>query len=245
MNRSITTWIATAGVLAVAPLATAAFEGAALIITASNAQGTGQIVIPIEHGFVGNGGETFSYTLPSAMAITSQSGAHIATLVNFNEMLIADPVVSIGFSVLAGAADTDFTISTALLSFPAINNAIGSASGSVTVTDVDGNGASIAGIGGAPIFEWDYNGLVPTGTNFVTFVNGTAAGAFQSATDSANFGPVVIGGNVSDISGAVNFRLSANDRASGTGVFVVEIPTPGAIGLASLAGLTALRRRRR
>ncbi len=245
MNRSLGPWIAAAGVLATAPLATAAFEGAALIIHASNAQGSGQIVIPIEHGFVGNNGETFTYTLPSSMAITSESGAHIATLVNFNELLIADPVVSIGFSVQAGGADTNFSITTALLSFPAINNPIGNASGSVTVTDFDGNGATIAGISGAPIFEWDYNGFVPTGTNFANFVNGTAAGAFQSATDSANLGPVAVAGNVSDISGAVNFRLSANDLASGTGVFVIEIPTPGALGLASIAGLLAIPRRRR
>lgn len=244
MNRGHELWVA-AGSLAFAPLASAAFQGAALVIEATNAQGTGQIVIPIEHGVVGDNGETYSYSLPAALSITNGSGEHIATLVNFTELLVADPIVSLGFNVQAGGSATTFTISTALLSFPALLNPIGSASGSLTVTDTNGDGASLTGVSGAPIYEWDYNGFVPGGTTFASFINSVIAGPFQSNVGNANLGPVGIPGSVGDISGRVSFELSANDIASGTGTFVVEIPTPGTLGLASIAGLIALPRRRR
>lgn len=245
MNRRVGIGVAAAGVLSAAPLASAAFQGAALVIQASNAQGTGQVVIPIEHGLIGNQGETYSYSLPASMMITDQSGAHVATLVNFTEFLVADPQVHLSFAVQAGVSDTVFTISTALLSFPTINNPIGTASGSLTVTDTDGNGATVSGIDAVPIYQWDYNGFVPGGSDFAALLTSVSAGAFQSNSASANVGPAGIAGDVSDMSGRVHFTLTANDLASGTGSFVIEIPTPGSLGLASLAALVAVPRRRR
>lgn len=245
MNRRLGLWVAAAGSLAAAPLASASFIGAAFVIEATNAQGTGQVVVPIEFGVVGDNGESYTYSLPSALTITSQSGQEIATLLSFNEFMLADPQVSLGFSVQSGVSDTTFTISTALLSFPSLNSPIGTASGSLTVTDTNGDGATLSGIDGAPIYEWDYNGFVPGGTTFASFINSVVAGPNFSNVGNGSLGPSVIPGSVSDMSGRVSFNLSANDLASGTGVFVIQIPTPGAMGFATIAGLVLLPKRRR
>lgn len=154
-----------------------------------------------------------------------------------------DPVVSLAFAVSAGNVPTNFTITSAVLGFPAINNPSAVASASITVTDTDLNGASVVGLQpGANVYQARYNNPLVTYANLVT---GIAAGAGLSNSDSGSLPPAgmqVIPGLVDEIQAQYKFTLSANDLASGTSSFVV-VPEPASMGLLALSGLVLLRRR--
>jgi hypothetical protein len=239
----------------VAGLALAALSGHAAAdispvifhIEATNAAGTGSWFATVEQGQFGPGG-TYSWTLPSTVELRNQAGGLVASLTQGNLFLIEDPVVSIGFAVQAGAADTVFTITSALLSFPGINPAEGRVSGAVSATDTNGNGVNMLGMIGGSMLTSRYNGIAPAGSLFANILGTplTSATPFDSvaandASPAVGFSPIP--GTVTDISVQYSFSLSAGDIASGTGVFVV-LPGPGAAGILGLAGLMTLRRRR-
>jgi hypothetical protein len=156
----------------------------------------------------------------------------------------------LSFNVLAGSVDTTFTITSALVSFAAINPAEGRASASLTVTDLNGNGVTLtpgADQGGA--YTSRYNGLAPGGTLFHDFFSTplTTPIPGDSTTVAGDFPGggafVPIAGSVVSISSRFSFTLSANDLASGTSVFRV-VPAPASLSLLGLGGLLGARRRR-
>ena len=238
---------AAVGIVATAP-ASADISQVVLRIEASNANGTGAWNAMINTGEFGPDG-TYSWTLSSPVEIRSTSGALLATLTSGSTYIVEDPLVSLGFSVQAGGMDTTFQITSALLSFPGINPAEGRVSGGITGTDITGDGVSLTGVSGASMISAQHDGIVPTGTTFADLIAGplTTMDAFGSVSESeaspaSGFTP--IGGTVSDISLRYAFTLTAGDIASGTATFVV-LPAPGAAGVLALAGVAALRRRRR
>ena len=192
-------------------------------------------------------------TTPAAI-IDSQNGQVLAMVKWVRLEIQADPVVNLNFSVQAGGADTDFTISSALLSFAGINMAEGRATAGITLTDSDslGNGATITGLQpGGKIYTAHYNGFVPGGSTFANLVSGFSVGSFSSQTQSEALPPGVgtfipIAGTVSDMSSQFKFRLTAEDQASGTSTFIVReaVPAPGGAAVLALAGLSVVRRRR-
>jgi hypothetical protein len=199
-----------------------------------------------EDGWYDDNGNFF-WILENDVNIKGDNGEVLATLSAANISIFADPVININFHVQASNQNTIFQVTSGLLSFPDINNAIGAASAGVTVTDVNGNGATLAPDGDS-MYRAHYNGLVPAGTLFTTLLEEpVSAGAFNSASGAdeypggGNF--VAIGETVESMSARWTFSLSAFDIASGTSTYVI-IPTPAGAALLGFAGLAASRRRR-
>lgn len=213
-------------------------------ITATNDQGTGNVQVSSDQGSWN--GDTYTW-IGGGINITSLSGDVIATLTSARVMYQADPQVGIIFDVLAGATDTQFTISSGLLSFAGISGATGVASAGLTVTDAgqdDGALATGNGGSGGSAYQANYNGLAPAGTLFAEFIPSVAVstpGGSNSGSGSTG-GFIAIPGTVSSMSAQYSFLLSADDSASGTSNFVI-IPEPASLGLL-LAGALALIRRR-
>lgn len=164
----------------------------------------------------------------------------------------ADPhSLPLNFTAVAGDLDTEFFISVPNRVFAAVNDAEGRADANVTVTDLNGDGASSMGMfGDQDFYRWDYNGTVPNGTLFSTQVSGPLDAAPNGFNTGGSITPVgsgftPLGAPVSILSGRVHFTLSAFDRAEGTGLFQINaLPTPGAFTLAGTSILCILRRRR-
>ena len=148
-----------------------------------------------------------------------------------------DPVISLGFSVFAGAATTTFNISSALMTIPTdLYTAQGSAG--VTLTDTFGNGSTFAG-------------LFPGGFGYEAYCNGNVIADLvpgfsttTTVTQSGAFGPFNV--IASSMRAAFSFQLTPFDSASGTSTYRKDlVPTPGTVTLMGIAGVTAMRRRHR
>jgi len=211
-----------------------------LTISVSSAEGTGSWSAWAPPG-------TTDWSTTTAFNITSGSNV-LATVQSLGVSLDFDPVATVTFGVIAGAVPTNFTISSALVAFPALINPIGTASASVTVTDQSGTGgASLTGQYAGPLsYQAQYN----AGANiFGTLLSpATVLPAFPhgSNTQTGSIPNTVIPGAVTSIQGIFSFTLSANDLASGTGRFSVT-PEPSTfvlLAMGALGGLGILRRRR-
>jgi PEP-CTERM motif len=177
----------------------------------------------------------------------TSSGEVLATINNLTVALDGDPQAFVVFGVTAGGAPTNFSIASSVVAFaPLINpDAVASASFGVTALTPDGVTATGAYAGGTKVFQARYNG----GTTFANLASNLSASAFHSASTSEDYplaGTIPIVGAVSNIQVEFNFLLTANDLASGTGVFNV-VPEPSSIVLAvlGLVGLLCWARRRR
>lgn len=229
--------------------ASAAISDVVIRIEASNSLGTA-----VYEGSVGQGswqdGGVFRWNSTGPINLMSSDGQIIATFNGGNVRIIEDPVIQLNFSVSAGSLDTTFTISSPLLMFPTIAEAEGRASAGVSVTDTNGDGATLSPHMQPGLYMAHYNGLAPTGTLFSDLLtNPVVAGAFDtaSASDSSPGGGAFspIGVPLNDQSARFRFTLSANDQASGTSTYETRpIPAPGAVALLGIAGLVARRRRR-
>lgn len=122
-----------------------------------------------------------------------------------------------------------------------------------TVTDLNGNGATLASIGSDGIYTalTDLGfGTQATAGTLLTFTS-VSAGSFLSASvGPASFGDAIPsqlhGAVVENIAVQFRFSLTAGDSASFTSIFVVEpVPSPGGIALLGLSMLAAGGRRRR
>ena len=158
----------------------------------------------------------------------------LGTITDLEVGVQPDPLVKLKFAVTAGATDTPFTITSAVVPVPNYTSTMGYASAAVTVTD-DGDGsASLTGqFPGQKAFEAVYNGS----SVFSDLVDPVAV-SVGSGTSSENWGWQPVPGIVSSISSQFQFVLSANDDASGTSTFQV-IPEPGSLALAAI-GVLAL-----
>jgi hypothetical protein len=191
--------------------------------------------------------EQYSASLPQTTIYGPSGGLALGTINSFGLTYIADPSVSILFVATAGGFDTTFTITSAVVSFPALTDPIGLASAEVTLTDTGQNGATLTPV--APsigVFTALYN----FGSTFVELVGAQSLAGGGMLTASESFGPSQIAGPVTSIQGYFHFTLSANDGAAGNGTFSVArgttIPAPGAILLGTIgAGLVTWLRRRR
>jgi len=176
--------------------------------------------------------------------VDPDNGNTIATLSNGSATIIDDPVLGLSFTLVGGAEDTNVEVTSALLGV-GFGNAEGRASAGITLTDSDGDGASVSG---DSVYAADYNGMVPDGTNFATLLGDLSAGNFGTATaddefpaGDGNFSPIA--GFVEDMSSQFAFTLSANDQVGVTSVYVIT-PAPAGAALLGFAGLAAFRRRR-
>ena len=164
--------------------------------------------------------------------------------------LLEDPVVNLNFAVQAGASTTTFMIASSLLTFPTLTNPQAAASAAFSVTDFNGNSATLngqTGTGSSFGYLAQYNGFAgsQSGTTFAESIPTVGAGSFGTNTVSANTpgaGYSVIPGAITSMSTAIKFTLSRFDLASGTTSFVIT-PEPSSMLLLVLGGLFAARRR--
>jgi len=219
------------------------------VIRATNSLGSAEMVVRAADGEWSAPGEFF-WHLNGEQTLRNGAGDSIATITSGDLLIHEDPEVALNFAVVAGSLDTTFTIVSALVSFPTINQVLGQASAGITITDTNNNGASISPVEGS-MYTAQYNGMVPSGTTFTTLFGAPVSNPIpgDSMTFSGEFpggnGFTPIAGAVSDISSQFTFTLSAGDIASGTSIFrVVEVPGPGSVALLGLGGLIALRRKR-
>ncbi|MGE3182911.1 MAG: hypothetical protein AB7N71_14865 [Phycisphaerae bacterium] len=212
----------------------------ALVVQASNASGTGSFSVGVDQLTETAPGQYSFVQLTPIQIEDTQSGDFVATLTNATLFLVPDPQIGIGFAVQAGSSDTVFTITSALLSFPALMNQTGEASAALTLTDVGGNGALLTGNGpSGNSYAAQYNGVVPGGTTFASGISMLSSGG--STAGAINVLPTLIAGSVTDMSAQFSFTLSANDLASGTSNYSIT-PEPATLSLLAL-GFLALRRR--
>jgi hypothetical protein len=162
---------------------------------------------------------------------------------------IDDPVINLIFSVQAGPAPTHFVVNSALLSFPTMT-AQGRATVGFSLTDGDGDGATLTGTGdpngaqGAYLAQYNGWALLLLGTTFAEVIQTMSADSFSSATAFADVPPVgflPIADPVSDMSVLIEFDLTANDLASGTSTYVIQVP-PVSIDTASWGRIKMLFR---
>lgn len=222
--------------LMLAPLASADLSDVIFRIEASNASGSGSFEATVDDADFENGIWTWSGT-----GIPIMDGDELVAFVDSaNTSIVSDPVISLGFALTAGTSDTSITISSAVLSFPTLDPAMGSASVGTTVTDVDGDASALV-TGDGPdggIYVATYNGA----TEFAELLSMLeVTEAFDSVSDDAETGSLAIADPVSSMSTSFSFTLSANDAASGTSVFAV-VPEPAGVLLLAVAGAFVRRR---
>ncbi|MFN0136382.1 MAG: PEP-CTERM sorting domain-containing protein [Phycisphaerae bacterium] len=246
-----------AGSAAVAPTAMAEIIGPGLTVYAFDS--LGNMASAEISGAWSSDGQTFNWSSTSTIELWDQDTDTLLGCMNpldangnptFSAFqYVQDPVVNLNFAVQAGSADTTFVIASSMLSFPTINSAQAAASAGFSVTDFNGNGASLTGlVGTGSSFGYlaQYNGFAFTqsGTTFAEVLPAVAAGAFGTNTVSSNVPGAGFSniGTVSDMSSLISFRLSRFDLASGTTSFVIT-PEPASIALLGLGALAMLRRR--
>ncbi len=237
--------VAAMALTAFAGSAVAGITGSLVHVEATSSLGTASLDLitnsSFEDGILVDG-------LSDSVDLVNEEGTVIATISNLNMLLIADPVVNMNFAVFAGAADTSFVITSTLLGFPGLTNPNARASGSVSVTDSNGNGAWATGdYAGDKAYRAFYNGAVAgSGTVFSSLIGDVSiADPFGSDKNSEESGPGfdVINDTVTNMSTEFAFTVSAFDQVGGTSTFVV-VPSPASLALAGIGGLTMFRRRR-
>jgi hypothetical protein len=143
--------------------------------------------------------------------------------------LVQDPVMNVTLDVIS-PFQSDWTATSTLLSFSAINPAIGRMNANVTVNDMDGDGAWMSGLHDAgSIYRAAYDGLAgtPGSASFFSAITGAStSNQFDSASAGASIPPwSAIAGPVTDMSEQARFRVSPNDLATTSSSYEV-IPTP-------------------
>lgn len=220
-----------------------------LTLRATNADGKiGAIEINLADGWFDSDG-TYHWQQGDPMDVAADDGTYLGTLSDSAITIFEDPIISLNFNVQASNQNTIFQIDSGILSFAQIVNPVGAASAGVTVTDVNGDGATLSVEGGANsmyLASFD-QGLGSAGDFASLLTNTVTAGAFQSASASDEFpgngGMIPLGQPIENMLAEWKFTVSPFDLASGTSTFVV-VPAPVGLGLLGVAGLAAIRRRR-
>jgi len=171
-------------------------------------------------------------------------------------LLVASGAAALSVSAAADTIILNFVVtntSTVTQTFTLTNNIFANIAGPTfitgsvtgTVTDLNGNGATVAALPNGSI----YTAIIDLVNPVRTLMDGPAfsfsAGQFLSASSAPEQFVLEPSIQVNGFIGiTLQFTLTAGDQASFTSIFTVEpIPAPGA--LIALAGLLVLGRRRR
>jgi len=228
--------------------ARADFAPIVIDIHAKSASGEGRYQVLFEAGHYEQETGIYQWNLGEPLVLRDETSA--MPLVTFEGLEVwyrEDPEVALSFGIVNGPADTTITIATGLLSFPEIKGAVGQATATMALTDLDGDGGILQGLGplgGAYLAQ--YNGDVPAGTRFAELIGLLVAPSGGSILAQVNIpvdGLLDIPDVVSDMSAQFSFRLSPNDMVTVQSHYQI-IPVPAAVWLLA-AGLAVGGRRRR
>lgn len=232
-----------------APLeARADFAPIVVDVHVQSASGEGRLQVLFEAGHYEQETGIYQWNLGEPLILRDETtGMPLVTFQGLEVWYREDPEVALSFAILNGPADTTITIATGLLSFPDINGAVGRATAVMALTDLDGNGALLQGlgpVGGAYLAQ--YNGGVPGGTTFAELIGLLVAppgGSILAQVSIPAAGLFDIPDVVSDMSAQFSFRLSPNDMVTVQSHYQI-IPVPAVVWLLA-AGLAAGGPRRR
>lgn len=174
--------------------------------------------------------------------IDGESGTVVGYVKALTCEVIADPAVTLSFAVIAGATDTDFTLTAPSVDTGGLTDPDAYASAGMDVTG-DGDGATATGLhAGTKAYQARYNGSTAFANliDQITFSEPDTQG--KSGREPAA-GWSTVSGTVNSIDAQFKFRLSALDFASGTSRFEV-VPEPATLGFLGLGLAVMLLRRR-
>lgn len=237
-----------AAVLAVWSLPTQACPTAGTVetvitIQASNGQDTGEVkwVLTPDQ----TSGDRYGWSLSAPVTIRGASGA-LGTIMALGLEVDTDPEVKLNFVAQALDTDATFTVLSSTVTFAPLTNPLAYATAAITLTDGDGNGASLTGqFDGGKAYEARYNSPA---TVWAGLLGSLTTPSDMSSVDVGrrpSSGNEVIPDTVSSIQSEFKFTLSANDQASGTSRFQVLVPEPATLALLTMGGLAILLGRRR
>lgn len=188
----------------------------------------------------------YTYTVTEPIELVDSTNGNTIGWIDSMVMTVdQDPALGLSFSCRSAGAVTTFTynnyMTTSLVSPKA------KATASVTATDLNGDGATIAGLFGTNlVYQASYN----SGTLFSNLVSGGSCLEYESYSPGPqSYGWIYGLPGVTRMDAKYSFTLSAYDSASGTSNFVMLDPIPEPSSLLALASglvpLGVLIRRRR
>jgi len=205
-------------------------------VVARGAGGSARLDLPLVERRVDGGAVIWSS--PSGGVLRDAgSGRELARVEAGTQVTVADHEITLAFAVTSAGVPANFAISTGSIPLPALPSAFARASLALTLTDLDGGGATLTGTNSdGQVFGAFYNdigGVPGTGPAFVTLADGfalatpfsSAAGAFELGAAGA-FSQVdesgATLGTVSSASVQFEFQIGALDTATGTSVFALH-----------------------
>ncbi len=190
--------------------------GAFFRIDATSSIGTGAWMVPVPTDLDPNA-EIIEYDRMTPVAIMS-SGQLVATLVNCNMMISnagGGPQIFLNFGVAAADADTVITVRTATLNMGRtirVEDAFARFSGTVTLTDANGNGGTALGTGA--VGTGICRAFAPATQRFsdlVAFVAVSGGGTVSGNQNDPFFGFRPIGRAYDSIKTEVSFTVTRGD----------------------------------
>lgn len=175
---------------------------------------------------------------PRALAgpvVVREGGKLLGTIEKLELVPGEDPNVKLNFAASTGSATTTFTFTSAPVAVGA-SSVWGYATAAVTVTDRNGNGATLTGdLTGGRAFEARYNTATPVVFAGLLGTHAASPDDTAVAVDRSPAGWTPIPGAVTDIGAEWKFTLTGGDSASGTADFGVALAGPAA-AIAATAG---------
>lgn len=218
--------------------------GADMILTVTATQGNLTVT---QQFLVQCGLDTTTWSLPSAVALTTPHGARLGVLNLLEVTTNADPFVNLHFSVENDTAlPVTYDINSSVVGLTTLVNPLAYATAGITLTS-DFDGATITGLfPGGEVYQARYN----TSTVYSNLVTGLTIVDNTSVTTADRLpaiGTQTISDSVSSIQSEFNFTLSDGDQASGTSRFEVTaaVPEPATMSLLIMGGMAVLARRKR
>jgi len=223
-----------------------AFAAAFLLAMSAGATGVGGA----PPAFLINGAPvdlTSSCSTPDGVQVCSGSASGETFQVpQFQLAANADPFVSLALAVLnPTSTDQTYTFTTVVPIAPVGPNLTLNGSFGGSLTDIEGNGATLVDAAGAPLYV-----AIIDGTPVRSLLDPPQSFTTDTTVDlgPAAFGPELFAGSANTlIALQVQFTLSPGDAASFTSVFnVVPVPEPGTLMLlaSGVCGIAAWGRRR-